>query len=222
MRVFPLGDNAVTVEFGNEISLQLNERAIALSEHLETNPFPGFVETVPAYASTTVFYDPITVRRSFPEFETAFDAVSAVTDKISVQFPEDQDRGGRTVEIPVMFGGDNSLDLGELCKFSGLSTDEVSSIFLERTYHVYMIGFLPGFAYMGEVDKRIAIPRKSTPRTKVPTGSVAIGGKQTGVYPLESPGGWHIIGRTELKMFDPETEPTCALRPGDRVKFVRQ
>jgi inhibitor of KinA len=222
MRVFPLGDNAVTFEFGNEISQQLNQRAIALSEYLETNPFPGFVETVPAYASTTIFYDSAIVRRSFPEFETAFAAVSAVTDKISVQFPEDQDRGSRTVEIPVMFGGDNSLDLGELCKFSGLSTDEVWSIFLERTYHVYMIGFLPGFAYMGEVDERIAIPRKSTPRTKVPIGSVAIGGKQTGVYPLESPGGWHIIGRTELKMFDPDTEPTCPLRPGDHVKFVRQ
>jgi inhibitor of KinA len=130
-------------------------------------------------------------------------------------------RAARTVEIPIQINDEVSLDLNEVAEWSGLASDTVVEIFLERTYTVFMIGFLPGFAYMGEVDDRIAMPRKNAPRTKVRPGSVAIGGRQTGVYPLESPGGWHIIGLTEMKMFDPENEVLCPLRPGDQVKFVR-
>jgi KipI family sensor histidine kinase inhibitor len=120
------------------------------------------------------------------------------------------------MEIPVDFGGE---DLNVVAEFSGLSTSGVVEIFLSRQYRVYMLGFLPGFAYMGEVDERIAVPRRATPRTKVPKGSVGIAGKQTGIYPFESPGGWQIIGRTPVEMFAPDREEPCLLRPGDIVRF---
>lgn len=221
MRIFPLGDNAVTIEFGNEVSLDLNRKVLALADYFESNQFPGFVESVPAYSSTTVFYNVGIVREAFREFSSAFDAVRSIAECAVANLHEIDFRESRTVEIPVQISNEFSPDLGELSEWSGLSNEDVLDLFFERTYNVYMIGFLPGFAYMGEVDERIAIPRRQTPRLKVPPGSVAIGGKQTGVYPLESPGGWHIIGRTEMKMFDPENESLCPLRPGDQVGFVR-
>jgi inhibitor of KinA len=221
MRIFPLGDSAVTVEFGNEISLDLNRKAIALSEYLESNPFPGFIETVPAYSSTTIFFEPKTVCSAFDEFDTAFAAVCACVESGIEKSRSTVEPEANLIEIPVVFSADTSIDLTEICAFSGLGSDDVISIFLELEYRVYMLGFLPGFAYMGEVDAQIAVPRKHTPRLKVPAGSVGIAGKQTGIYPLESPGGWQIIGRTEMKMFDPLSEPSCPLGPGDRVKFVR-
>lgn len=221
MRIFPLGDNAVTVEFGNEISLELNRKAIALSEHFESNPFPGFIESVPAYSSTTIFFEPVKVRDAHIGCRTACEAVSLIVETASVEIRDKVETDRATVEIPVIFNSAASLDLDEVCKFAGLDADAVIYMFLKRIYRVFMIGFLPGFAYMGEVEDRIAIARKQSPRLKVPAGSVGIAGKQTGIYPLESPGGWQILGRTELKMFDPNSDPSCPLRPGDRVKFVR-
>lgn len=221
MRIFPLGDNAITLEFGNEVSLELNRKALALAEYFDANPFPGFIESVPAYASTTIFYDIQAVRDSFPDHESGFEAIKYLLESARLQLSDQQPKKSQLVEIPVRIDDEVSLDLASLSNWGGLAPEDVIQIFLERTYNVFMIGFLPGFAYMGEVDERIAMPRKQTPRVKVPSGSVAIGGKQTGVYPLESPGGWHIIGRTEMKMFDPENENLCPLRPGDQVRFVR-
>jgi inhibitor of KinA len=125
----------------------------------------------------------------------------------------------RRIEIPVKFGGDYGPDLDTAAALSGLAPDEFVSIFLEREYRVYMLGFLPGFPYMGEVDERIAVPRLASPRTRVPRGSVGIAGRQTGIYPLESPGGWQLIGRTDVKMFEPESDPPVLLQPGDLVTF---
>jgi inhibitor of KinA len=221
MRIFPLGDNAITIEFGNEVSLELNRKSLALAGHFDSNPFCGFIESIPAYASTTIFYDVARVREKYPLHESAFAAVSVLVENAADALSESEITTGQTIEIPTHFSDEVSLDLNELCDWSGLSNNEIIAIFLERTYNVYMIGFLPGFAYLGEVDERIAVPRKRSPRLRVPPGSVAIGGRQTGVYPLESPGGWHIIGRTDMKMFDPENVDLCPLRPGDQVKFIR-
>ncbi|MFL6468679.1 MAG: 5-oxoprolinase subunit PxpB [Pyrinomonadaceae bacterium] len=221
MRIFPLGDNAITVEFGNEVSLELNRKALALAKHLQSNPFEGYLESVPAYSSTTIFYHIAAVRKNFSEFESAFEAVSSVVEDTVRILPKTETEIGRLVQIPVIFNATVSLDLDRVADFSGVKPEDVISIYLERTYNVFMIGFLPGFAYLGEVDERIAIPRKQIPRLKVPRGSVAIGGKQTGVYPLESPGGWHVIGWTDMAMFDPKAEPTCPLQPGDHVQFFR-
>ena len=218
MRIFPLGDNAITVEFGNEVSLELNRRAIALAKHFRSNPFTGLIEAVPAYASTTFFYS---IPKVGEHNSTAFDAVKSIIEDAVPLLSMLPVAESRIIEIPIAITSETAIDLDSVAEFSGSTCDEVISMFLERIYNVFMIGFLPGFAYMGAVDERIAMPRKKTPRTRVPKGSVAIGGSQTGVYPLESPGGWNVIGRTEMEMFDPNADPLCPLKAGDRAKFVR-
>ena len=220
IRIFSLGDSAVTVEFGKTVSVARNKKAIALSEYFEQNYFPGFVESVPAYASTTIFYDLLAVRRGFPEFPSAFEAVKKLVEA-AVQIPDlSRKDSARAVEIPVHFDKQSALDLEYVAESSGLSPRQVIETFTAATYRVFMLGFLPGFTYMGEVDDRIAIPRKESPRLAVPKGSVGVAGKQTGVYSLESPGGWQIIGRTDVEMFMPNADPPTYLRPGDQVRFV--
>ena len=218
-KIIPLGDNAVTIDFGNVISVDLNRRVISLAEHLTANPFPGFIEAVPAYSSLAVFYDLLETLNAFPDRHTAFDAVRdviAAIDADKISSTED-----RLVEIPVDFGPDAALDLDELADRAGMSMTDAIEMFTSRLYRVYMLGFLPGFAYMGEVDERIAAPRRQSPRLKVPKGSVGIAGRQTGIYPLESPGGWQIIGCTDAELFTPNAESPCLLQPGDNVRFVK-
>lgn len=221
MRLFPLSESALTVELGNEILPELNARAIAIAQHFEAHPFAGLVEAVPAYASVTLFYDPGVVKRSFPRCDTAFAAVSGIAKQIAETIASVNDGKPRLIEIPMIVSDDASPDLDTVSRHSGLNKYDVIETFLSRTYRVYMLGFLPGFAYMGEVDERIATPRLAVPRTRVPKGSIGIAGKQTGIYPLASPGGWNIVGRTELKMFDPAAEFPCLLAPGDEVRFVQ-
>lgn len=210
MRIFPLGDSAATIEFGNEISAEFNNKAVNLARQIENTPFDGIIEAVPAYASLTVFYD---------SRLTTFEAVKGELARLSSNISSIAKSTPSLVEIPVLVSSE--MDLARVAAYAALSSDEVLEIFLAQTYRVYMLGFLPGFAYMGEVDDRIACPRLETPRTKVPKGSVGIAGKQTGIYPLESPGGWNIIGRTDLQMFDPASDQPCILKPGDEVRFVR-
>ncbi len=218
-KIFPLGDTGLTVEFGNEISAELNNRAINLADFFDKNPFPGFVEIVPAYASLSVFYDVSIVRKNFPDFPTAFEAVKSFMENV-LQNPGDLEHNKpRLVEIPVCFDAEYALDLDSLATENNLTKKVVIEIFLAATYRVYMLGFLPGFAYMGEVDERIAAPRKTAPRLRVPKGSVGIAGRQTGIYSLESPGGWQIIGKTNLELFTPEAESPTFLQAGDSVKF---
>lgn len=220
IRIFPLGESALTVEFGNSISVDLNRRSIALADHFQKNPFPGFIESVPAYASTTVFYDLFEVRREFLEFATAFDAVKHLTVSAMDNLNVAADEATRIIEIPVHFDAAAAPDLKFIAEQSNLSPSGVIEIFTAATYRVFMLGFLPGFAYMGEVDERIATPRRETPRTSVPKGSVGIAEKQTGIYSLSSPGGWQIIGRTDVEMFTPNAESPTYLQPGDQVNFV--
>lgn len=215
-----LGDSALLVEFGNVISVELNEISVALSDRLTREPFPGFVESVPAYASTTIFYDIGEVRQHFPRADSAFEGVcdqarSALDSLVVI--------AGDTspaIEIPFYFDEASAPDLAFVAEKNRLSEASVINIFAAATYRVFMLGFLPGFSYMGEVDDRIATPRKSTPRELVPKGSVGIAGNQTGIYSLDSPGGWQIIGRTHLEMFTPDAHRPCRLTPGDRVRFV--
>ncbi|MBC7901545.1 MAG: 5-oxoprolinase subunit PxpB [Saprospiraceae bacterium] len=219
-RIFPLGDNALTIEFGTDISELLNNKAISLAGYFEAQPFPGFIETVPAYTSTTIFYDLVTVRNEFAGFATAFEAVENIVENVLDKLDKASENGSRIVEIPVSFSESRALDLDFVAESNGLDRSEVIEIFISKIYRVYMLGFLPGFAYMGEVDERIDLPRKASPRLKVPKGSVGIAGRQTGIYPLESPGGWQIIGRTDVELFTPHEDSLCFLRPGDLVTFV--
>lgn len=219
IRIFPLGDSAMTVEFGIGISRVLNEKAINFAAHFDRHRFPGFIEVVPAYASATIFYDITAVREYFPQFPTAFAAVkslavAAINDRVDPPFTT-----GQVVDIPVRFDKASALDLGHIADRSGFSREKVIEIFTAVTYRVFMLGFLPGFSYMGEVDNRIAAPRRESPRLKVPKGSVGIAGNQAGIYSLESPGGWQIIGRTTVEMFTPKAATLSRLAPGDNVRF---
>jgi inhibitor of KinA len=221
--IFPLGDNALTISFGNFISPKINDQVFQLAEFIEKNHFAGFIETVPAYSSLSIFFNIVEVKKTYQTFETAFEFVKNFVEnsleKVSEIKPIKPIKP-RLIEIPMSFEKNTALDLEELAEHKHVSTQQVIEIFTSQTYRVFMLGFLPGFAYMGEVDERIATPRKQTPRLKVPKGSVGIAGNQTGIYPLESPGGWNIIGKTELEMFTPNEESPTLLQAGDLVKFV--
>jgi len=221
-KIFPLGESALTIEFSNEISPETNDKVINLVSYFEKNKFAGFVEVVPAYASLTVFYEVFTVRKHFPEFQTAFDGVKSLAENAVCNFTEIKKEKSRVIEIPVRFNKEYALDLKFVAEINNLKPLEVIEIFTAQTYRVYMLGFLPGFAYLGEVDARITAPRKFEPRLKVPKGSVGIAGRQTGIYPLTSPGGWQIIGATEVELFTPNAINPTFLQAGDLVKFYSE
>ncbi|MFM7328488.1 MAG: 5-oxoprolinase subunit PxpB [Bacteroidota bacterium] len=207
----PLAEGAILADFGNRIDPDLNRRAMALCSWLEEHPFPGLIETVPAYSSVAVFYDP-----DHPALSAHHDdgpITAHLRNGLSSSLP---DHTGRLITIPVVYDGP---DLSVVAELNGLDEDAVIRIHTSVTYDAYMIGFLPGFAYLGQVDPRIATPRRASPRTLVPAGSVGIAGRQTGIYPLDSPGGWQLIGRTSLRIFDSAREQPCLILPGDRIKF---
>lgn len=219
VEIYSLGENAVTINFGNEISSEINNRVIQLNCHFNKSRFSGFIETVPAYASLTIFYDVVQVRKSFSGFQTAFEAVKNLVE-MALETPEGfAEKSSRLIEIPVCFAARYALDLEFIAESKNLTKIETVEIFTAQTYQVYMLGFLPGFAYMGETDEKIAVSRKENPRTSVPKGSIGIAGRQTGIYPLASPGGWQIIGKTDLELFTPSAEKPTLLQTGDSVKF---
>ena len=219
-KIVPLGENAVVVEFGRVISEDLNQQATGLAKYLAENPFTGFVEAVPAYASTTVFFDP---HRLYPADgiggPISSSVISKVNDAIN-KMTTGAAASAAVIQIPATFDLESGPDLEFVAAESGLSIDDVIELFTSSSYRVFMIGFLPGFAYMGEVDDRIALPRKQQPRQRVPKGSIGIAGRQTGIYPLESPGGWQLIGRTKIELFTPHAERPTLFQPGDLVRFV--
>lgn len=219
IKVFPLGDNALTIEFGNKISPELNDQAVKLAQHVEENRFRGLIETVPAYSSVSIFYDVFAVRKYFSEYPTAFEAVKNLAETALQNLAETAKNTPRLIEIPVNFSEEFAPDLDFVAAQNNLARQTVIEVFTAETYRVFMLGFLPAFAYMGEIDEKIAAPRRNTPRLIVPKGSVGIAGRQTGIYPFASPGGWQIIGRTNFELFTPNAANPCALQAGDAVKF---
>lgn len=220
-RIFSLGESALVVEFGRVISKELNQKAIALADLLDSQPFDGYIESLPAYASTTVFFDSKLVGETYPNFATSSEAVRNLVEPLIPNTGMNNVEHVRLIEIPATFGGELGPDLDSIASATGIEQNAIVEIFTAATYRVYMLGFLPGFAYMGDVDERIASPRRASPRLSVPAGSIGIAGRQTGIYSLESPGGWQIIGHTGLHLFDPDSEHPSLLRAGDLVKFVR-
>ncbi|MCS6874170.1 MAG: 5-oxoprolinase subunit PxpB [Acidobacteriota bacterium] len=218
-KILPLNENALLVDFGQVISEELNDRVLSIARFFEEKSFSGIEEVCPAYSSVAIFYQPMKIRQNFPESKNAFEAVKSLVEQ-ALSSENRQKKHERLIQIPVSF--DNAPDLEFVATWSNLSCEEVIEIFLSRIYRVYMLGFLPGFAYMGKVSGKIAAPRHKTPRKLVEKGSVAIAGRQTGIYPFNSPGGWQIIGKTEIEMFDPKNpENPTFLKPGDSVKFIR-
>lgn len=219
-KIYPLGDSAITLELGDKIEESLNERALAIRQHLLIDPFTGLRELVIGYGSISVYYDPYIIKKKYRpvlvldwvkiQLEKAFEATENF-----VSVP------GKTWQIPVRYGGDYGPDLELLAQNWGISADEIALKHCSRLYRVYMIGFLPGFPYLGSLPQELFTSRKPK-AVPVKTGSVAIAGLQTGIYTLDSPGGWHIIGHTDLQLFDANADPPSLLQPGDKVEFVRE
>ncbi|HEY7394617.1 MAG TPA: 5-oxoprolinase subunit PxpB [Gemmatimonadaceae bacterium] len=218
MEIIPLGDLALTITLGNAIDEATHRLVRAVTRAIMASDISGVTDIVPAFASVTVHYDPLQIRRTGSEspYEQLVSALRQLLDDVRVEdLPEP-----RLVEIPVCYGGSLGPDLTDLAEQHNLSTDEVVRLHSSAVYLVYMVGFMPGFAYLGGLPERIATPRRASPRTAVPAGSVGIGGQQSGVYPLESPGGWNLIGRTPLQIFDITRDEQTLLATGDRVRFV--
>ncbi len=217
-QLFPLGDSAITVDYGNRIDEALNREVLARYQQIRHQQFPGFMEAVPAYGSLTIYYDPVFIRKLLPEGATAFDYIrERVTEMMRIILPV-TDASSRLVRIPVCYDQSLSTDLERILNEKKLTTEELVSLHTGRIYRVYMMGFLPGFAYMGEVDERIATARKPRPQS-TKAGSVGIAGRQTGIYPFTSPGGWQIIGMTPVQLFNRNRKDPALLQSGDRVQF---
>jgi inhibitor of KinA len=205
------GDAALVVELGNKIDKEINRRVRSLAAALAENPTPGLAEVVPTYRSLLVHYDPLRLSH-----RDLVDLIRPILEK-GEEYPLPEPR---MVEIPSLYGEEFGPDLPFVAEHNGLSMDEVVRFHSGTVYPVYMLGFSPGYAYLGGLPEEIATPRLPTPRTLVPAGSVALAGRQTGVYPIATPGGWRLIGRTPLQLFDPQRDPPTLLRAGDRVRFV--
>lgn len=216
----PLGDSALIVQLGEGISPTLHKLVKSLSELISTNPFKGIIEYVPAYNNITVYYNPFLVQNVHSGSNSAYDKVSNHIKKIVQQITLENRTDTRTVTIPVCYGGEFGPDLENVASVNNLTIDEVIDIHTSSECLVYMLGFAPGFPFMGGMNERIATPRRDTPRLSIPQGSVGIAGKQTGIYSLETPGGWQIIGRTPLNLFLPKQSPPSLLQAGDKIQFV--
>jgi KipI family sensor histidine kinase inhibitor len=208
-RLAPLGDRGLLVEFAPEVSPEVN--ALVRGADAVMSTLPGVVETVPTFRSVLLVYDPLQVR--FDELIERADACARTARPVP-------SGAGALVEIPVVYGGADGPDLNAVAEAVGLAPDDVIRLHAEPTYLVYMIGFAPGFAYLGTLPAPLRLPRRATPRLRVPAGSVAIADVFTGVYPQETAGGWHLLGQTWRQLFDPDRDDPCLVRPGDRVRFV--
>lgn len=211
-RFLPCGDCGITVNFGNEISEEINGRVTAFTSAAEKAKIRGAVEYIPAFCSVTVIYDPL---------KTSAKELIKQLKKAQKQSAGGNDFKPVLYKIPVCYDDEFAPDIKSVEEITGLSKEEIIDIHTGCDYPIYMLGFLPGFAYLGNLDKRIAAPRLETPRVKIPRGSVGIGGNQTGIYPSDSPGGWRLIGKTPVRVYDERKESPILYRAGDYIRFVR-
>ena len=205
-----MGDRALLVELGDDVDLKTNNRVRELFVSIKTAPLEGVLETIPSYRSLLLIFDPLKTTLSL--LQNRIQQLLQTLDPSQLPDP-------RKIEIPVVYGSEYGPDLEWVAGYHGITPDEVIRLHTAHAYHVYMIGFMPGFPYMGELPKTLITPRRETPRTVVPRGSVALAQAQTGIYSTQSPGGWQIIGRTPLMLFDSERWPPALLEMGDLVKF---
>lgn len=209
-RIRPAGDQALLVEFGTEISPEVNRRVQQFFRTASGHRIPGIGEMISSYCSALVYYDPL---------HLSFSGITAWAREFLGPRPTEEEAPVPVKEVPVLYGGENGPDLSFVARHNRISEEEVIRLHTGETYRVYVVGFSPGFAAMGIVPPKIQAPRLASPRTKVPAGSVGIGGLQTGIYAMESPGGWQLIGRTPLRLFDLEKSPPSFFQAGDYARF---
>ncbi len=210
-RLLPAGDSAVTIELGDAISPETNRKVRTLFLSIEAQRIPGVTDLVPTYRSILVYYDPLHL--PLADLEDRLRDLEAHLGEVSTKAP-------KVVELPTLYGGEYGTDLAHVAEYNSLTQDEIIKVHSGTDYLVYMVGFTPGFPYLGGMSDSIATPRLQTPRTAIPAGSVGIAENQTGVYPIESPGGWQLIGRTPVQLFAPRRDPPVLVEAGDYVRFV--
>ncbi|MGB9839878.1 5-oxoprolinase subunit PxpB [Thermovenabulum sp.] len=211
-KILPEGDKAVLVEFGNEISEECNDRVMALYSFLKEEKIKGIISLIPTYRSLLIKYEPLII--PYTEITAKIKNILSSIDKASY-------KNAKVIEIPVVYGDEFGPDLEFVASYNKLTPEEVIEIHTKPLYRIYMLGFTMGFAYLGGMSEKIATPRLERPREKIPAGSVGIADKQTGIYPIESPGGWRLIGQTPVKIYDPKSEKPILLEAGNYLKFVR-
>jgi inhibitor of KinA len=212
VRILSQGEQGIVVELGTAIDPALNARVHALARAISSRLGSRVSEVVPAYGSLLVIWDPLRVPRA---------ALVRSIRRLAAEVAEAPEEGPRrVVRLPVCYGGEHGPDLADVARHAGLSPDEVVALHAAPVYRIHMLGFTPGFPYLGGMSPRIACPRLASPRTRIPAGSVAIGGQQTGVYPVESPGGWRLVGRTPARLFDPAARSPFLLAAGEGLRFV--
>jgi inhibitor of KinA len=222
--MLPLGDSAILVILGESVDLDTHNKVRVLSEYLEKHPFEGLVECIPAFTSVTVIYDSVRLflnhmKPAMQDDDYPYKIVVKIIQDILGRLDESVLEEPRVIEIPVCYGGEFGVDLDHVASINGLTADEVINIHASGEYLVYMVGFAPGFPYLGGMSGRIAAPRKQTPRLAIPAGTVGIAGEQTGVYPIETPGGWNLIGKTPRTLFLPKQWPPTLIEAGNIVRF---
>jgi len=207
-----MGDRSLIVELGDKINPEINRKVSALTALLEGNPLDGLIDIVPAYRSILVVYQPLKTN-----VKTLKKWIDGIQEKVMEIHPPEPE----TIDIPAIYGGKYGPDLEWVAQYHKITPEEVIRLHTVNTYHVYMIGFMPGFPYMGELPEGLETPRKETPRTAIPEGSVGIAQRQTGIYPVVSPGGWQIIGWSPLNLFNPNQDPPALLKSGNMVRFLQ-
>ena len=211
IKILTAGDSSLLIEFGSKISTEINQKITATVQLMKEQHIEGVVDMIPAFCSLLINYDPRVIR--YEELK------SRIQDLVKVDIKTEAGRR-KVFEIPVCYGGEYGPDIENIAEHAGLSVEEVIKIHSSRDYLIYMLGFLPGFTYLGGLDERIHTPRLANPRVKINAGSVGIGGSQTGIYPLDSPGGWQLMGMTPVKTYDPEREVPILVEAGDYIRFV--
>ena len=211
IKYLPAGDKAIVMEFGNEISKEINAKIRNLVKFADEAKIEGIEEILPTYRSIQIMYNPLKI--------DYFDLVRNL-EMLSSKTVEGKKEIIKIVEIPTLYGGEYGPDINFVAEHNNITTDEVIEIHTGTDYLVYMLGFTPGFTYLGGMSEKISTPRLASPRAKIPAGSVGIAGSQTGMYPSETPGGWQLIGRTPVKLYDPKKEPPVLLSAGDYVRYV--
>ncbi len=218
MQIFSLGDTAITIDLGNVISADLNEKVLAMEKWLQQHSFEGMKELVVAYSSLTVYYDPFIIRKKYQPATLISHWVNEKLQEAFRQSSIQESNSAKIHRIPVCYEEEFGIDLVQMTTRKKISIEKIIEWHTSKLYRVYMLGFMPGFPYMGEVDEQLATPRKQKP-VIVEAGSVGIAGTQTGIYPFKSPGGWNIIGRTPVSLFNKNEHPCVWLQPGDQVQF---
>jgi inhibitor of KinA len=217
--IYSLSEHAITIEFGSEISEYLLQQITGFDRLVHHYQFTGFTTTVPAYTTLSVFFDPLQVISSGLPGDDCFEKISNYLNQLKGKQEISTTSAGNLITIPVCYNNEFGPDLTEVATLHHLTHEEVIRLHSAAVYKVYMIGFVPGFAYLGGMTDKLTTPRKSTPRKAIPAGAVGIAGRQTGVYPLETPGGWQLIGQTPLKLFDANRAQPSLLKAGDEVIF---